>query len=79
MTLERRLQKLEQDHAPPEPKVIFEMCHLAGQEGGCDAPAKLSPEAHQEWHRERGHHVFTLDLKAASAARHYHDERRGEP
>jgi hypothetical protein len=69
MTLENRLQRLEKEYAPPAPKVIFEMCHLAGQEGGCDAPPELSPEAHQEWHRERGHVVFTIDLKAASAAR----------
>lgn len=74
MTIEKRIQRLEKEHTPPVPKVIFEMCHLAGQEGGCDAPPDLPLEAHVAWHRERGQDVFTLDLKAASAARLYDDE-----
>lgn len=71
MSIESRLAKLEREHAPPNAPVQFKMCHLAGQEGGCEAPPDLSREDHRAWHEARGDTVFTLDLKAASAAQRY--------
>ena len=53
--------------------VRFDLCHLAGQEGGCEAPPDLPLEDHTAWHEARGDTVFTLDLKAASAALRYDD------
>ncbi len=64
-SLDKRLERLERQHEPEESRVVFRMCHLAGQAGGCEAPPALSREAHHAWHESRGDWVFTLDLGAA--------------
>jgi hypothetical protein len=57
MSQERRLDRLDQQIAPPEPPMTFRMCQ---------APRHLTPAEHAAWHHERNEYCFTLDLGAAS-------------
>ncbi len=68
MSLETRLQRLEQEnsHESGEGPVRILVLHLEGDERGCEAPPELSSEAHHAWHRARGDRLITLDPSSGS-------------
>lgn len=66
-SLGKRLERLETQAGLADAPVVFRMCHLAGQKGGCGAPPSLPLEQHRAWHEDRGDYVFTLDLRAAGS------------